>query len=259
MDIFITLFNEIFYRPLFNALIFLYNIIPGRDFGVAIILVTLIIKIVLSPISRKGIKSQEALKKLQPKIKEIQRKYKDKKEEQAKHMMNLYKEHKVNPVAGCLPLLLQFPILIALYRALIGILKNSKTLTSVLYPFVRSPDQVNTFFFKAIDLAVPSVFLAVLTGIFQFIQGKMMFKLSSSKSDKSDRKIDIQKTMGRQMIYFMPLFIVFISLRLPAGLPLYWAVSTLFSIGEYALIKRKKTFNKHEDKRSDQKDDRGIA
>lgn len=240
MGIITTIFNGFLYQPLFNILVFLYNIVPGHDFGVAIILITLLIRIVLFPLSRKGIKSRKSLEELQPKIKEIQKKYKDKKEEQARQMMGLYKEHKINPASGCLPLLIQFPVLIAIYRALIDILKDSNNLSAILYPFVKNPGSLNTFFFGAINLAVPSVFLAILTGLFQFVQSKIMFK-DSSKAQPSGQKMDIQKTMSRQMIYFMPLIIVFISLKLPAGLPLYWAISTLFGIGEHLLINRKKS------------------
>ena len=239
MELITTIFNEFLYQPLFNILIFLYNVIPWHDFGLAIILITLLIRIILFPLSKKGLKSRKALEKIQPKIKEVQKKYKDK-EERARQMMLLYKEHKVNPVSGCLPLLIQLPILIALYRALIDILGNSDKLSDILYSFVRDPGPVNTFFLGAIDLAAPSLLLAVLTGVFQFIQSKMMFK-TTPKTQAPGQKMDIQKTMGRQMTYFMPLFIVFISLKLPAGLPLYWAVSTLFGIGEYLLINRKTT------------------
>ncbi len=239
MELITTIFNEFLYRPLFNILIFFYNIIPWHDFGLAVILITLLIRVILFPLSKKGLKSRKALEEIQPKIKEVQKKYKDK-EERARQMMLLYKEHKVNPVSGCLPLLIQLPILIALYRALMGILENSGNLAAILYPFVKDPGPINTFFLGVIDLAVPSLFLAVLTGIFQFIQSKMMFK-SPSKAKAPGQKMDVQKTMGRQMTYFMPLFIVFISLKLPAGLPLYWAASTLFGIGEYLLINRKTT------------------
>lgn len=239
MEIITTIFNEFLYRPLFNILVFFYNVVPGHDFGVAIILITLLIRVVLFPLSRKGIKSRKALEELQPKIKEIQKDKKNK-EERARRMMELYKEHKINPASGCLPLLIQFPILIAIYRALIDILKNSNNLSAILYSSVKNPGVLNTLFLGTINLAAPSVFLAVLTGLFQFIQSKMMFK-ASPKAQSSGKKMDMQKTMSRQMIYFMPLIIVFISLKLPAGLPLYWAVSTLFGIGEHLLIHRKST------------------
>lgn len=236
MEIITAIFNDLLYRPLFNLLVFFYNIIP--DFGVAIILVTLLIRIILFPLSKKGIKSRKALEELQPKIKEIQKKYKDK-EEQAREMMKFYKENKVNPVSGCLPLLIQLPIFIALYRLLINIssmITNNGQIQG-LYHFVANPGTINPVFLGLVNLAVPSVFLAVLAGLFQFIQSKIMFK-TSSKPQTVGQKMNIQQTMGRQMTYFMPLIIVFISLKFPAGLPLYWAVTTLFGIGEYLLVNK---------------------
>lgn len=235
-----TIFNEFLYLPLFNILIFFYNIVP--DFGVAIILVTLLIRVVLFPVSQKGIKSRKALEKIQPKLKEIQKKYKDK-EEQARQTMKFYKEHKVNPASGCLPLLIQLPIFIALYRVLInisGMITNGSQVHGV-YHFIVNPETINPMFLGLVNLATPNLFLAILAGIFQFIQGKIMMKTPSVKSQPPDQKINIQKTMSNQMTYFMPLIIVFISLRLPAGLPLYWAITTLLGIGEYWLVHRKST------------------
>jgi len=115
MDFLITIFNETLYRPLFSLLVWVYNTIPGHDLGIAIILVTIFLRIVLYPLSHKALKSQKALQELQPKIKEIQKKFKDK-QEQAKATMEFYKENKINPFSGCLPLLIQLPILIGLYR-----------------------------------------------------------------------------------------------------------------------------------------------
>lgn len=227
------IFNQVLYRPLFNILVFFYNIIPGHDFGLAIILITLLIRVILFPLSKKGIKSRKKMEEIQPKIKEIQKKYKDK-EEQAKHLMAFYKENKINPASGCLPLLVQLPILIALYRVFIDAINPERL--NLLYSFINNPGALNVSFLGLVDLSIPSVFLAVLAGIFQFIQSKIMFKDTATGAGK---QAGIQKTMSRQMIYFMPLITVFISLKFPAGLPLYWTVSTLFGIGEYLLVMKK--------------------
>jgi len=101
---FITgLFNTILYRPLLNFLVLLYKYVPGHDFGIAIILLTVIVKLLLYPLGSKAIKSQKNLAEIQPKIKEIQEKYKDDKEKQTRALMEFYKEAKVNPFSGCLP------------------------------------------------------------------------------------------------------------------------------------------------------------
>lgn len=236
MEIISLIYNKGLYQPLFNSIVFFYNLIPGHDFGLAIILVTLLIRIILFPLSRQGVKSRKALEEIQPKLKEIQKKYEDKKE-QAAQMMSLYKEHKVNPVSGCLPLLIQLPIIIALYRAFIHVINPSSF--ELLYPFVKNPGSLNTYFLGIIDLAIPSTFLAIIAGASQFIQSKIMFKTPSSGAGAADRTASVQKIMNRQMIYFMPLITVFIALKLPAGLPLYWAASTLFGIGEYLLVNKK--------------------
>lgn len=235
-----TIFNELLYKPLFNLLVFFYNVVPGHDFGIAIILVTLLIRIVFFPLSKKGIKSRKALEELQPKIKELKKKCKDK-EEQARETMKLYKEHKVNPASGCLPILIQLPIFIALYRLFINIsemITNNGQLEGI-YSFITNPGTINPMFLGLVNLAVPNIFLAILAGVLQFVQGKLMMKTSTTGTQSPGQKMDIQQTMGRQMTYFMPLIIVFISLKLPAGLPLYWAVTTLFGIGEHLLINRK--------------------
>ena len=233
-----VLFNEILYRPILNALVFLYNIIPGHDFGIAIIVLTILIRIILYPLSYKSIKSRQALSVLQPKIKEIQKKYKNK-EEQSRELMKLYKEHNVSPFSGCLPLLVQFPILIALYQVLINVLKPESL--SALYSFVKNPGIINALSLGVLDLSKKSPVLAILAGVSQFFYSKLTMKFSSPTPQINAKKgaLDIQKIMGRQMVYFMPILTIFIAWNFPAGLPLYWVVTTLFGLGqEYYLLKK---------------------
>src|SRR4051812_37319042 len=109
-------YHEVIYRPLLNILVFLHNIIPGHDIGVVIILTTILIRLALAPSFHKSLKSQKTMNELQPKLNQVREKYKDDKEGQAKAMMELYKDHKINPLSSCLPLLIQLPILIALYQ-----------------------------------------------------------------------------------------------------------------------------------------------
>lgn len=233
-----TLFNEVLYRPILNALVFLYNIIPGHDFGIAIILLTILIRFILLPLSYKSIKSRQALSVLQPKIKEIQKKYKNK-EDQSKELMKLYKEEKVSPFSGCLPLLIQFPILIALYRVLINVLKPGGL--DVLYSFVRNPGTINSVFVGILDLAKNSPVLAILAGISQFFYSKVTMKYSPSQPQPETKKgsINIQKTMTKQMLYFMPVLTVVIAWNFPAGLPLYWMASTLLGLAQEYYFLRK--------------------
>lgn len=231
MDLLIAIFNEFLYRPLFNTLIWFYNVIPGHDLGIAIVVLTVIIRLILYPLSKKAVKSQKALTELQPKIKEIQKRYKDK-AEQAKQMMELYRQYKINPMSGCLPILIQLPILIALYQVFLTGLDPEKL--NGLYSFISRPEALNPMFLGLIDISQPSRLLAVLAGFFMFIQSKMMMpqgRLSSGEGLKI-KGVDFSLMMGRQMTYFLPLMTVFIAWGLPAGLPLYWLVITLFGIGQ---------------------------
>lgn len=230
----ISFFQTILYEPLFNALIFLYNNIPGNDFGVAIILLTVVVRLILFPLNNKAIRSQKELAVLQPKIKEIQAKYKDDKAKQSKELMNLYREHGVNPVGGCLPMLIQFPILISLYWVFINGLNPDKIVG--LYGFVAHPGTINPMFLGLLDLSKSSGILAILAGVSQFIQTKMMVK---TRPDQKKNSNDFSSMMSWQMTYFMPMFIVFIAWRFPAGLAMYWVVTNIFSIGQQYFINRK--------------------
>jgi YidC/Oxa1 family membrane protein insertase len=221
------LFHSFVYQPIFNALIFLYNVIPGHDLGVAIILLTIVIRVILYPLAQKQIESQKKMQELQPEIKRLQEKYKSDKEKQGRELMNLYKEKKVNPASGCLPLVVQIIFIIALYRALVAGINFSEC--KDIYSFITCPDKIGTVFLGILDLAKPSIALAVLAAGAQFIQTKMMMgTMPSSSNDKAD----FAQTMNKQMLYLGPLLTLFIGGRFPAGLPLYWLVMTLFMIGQ---------------------------
>ncbi len=230
-----SIFNTILYQPLLNILVLLYVYLPGHDFGIAVILLTLIIKIILFPISFKSIKSQKSLSRLQSKIKEIQEKHKDDKTKQSQAMMELYQKEKINPFSGCLPLLLQLPVLIALYQVFLKGLKP-EVFKTFLYGFVPSPEVINFSFLGIVDLSQPNFILALLAGLFQFFQAKISFLKNKEKTEK---KGDFSSMMQNQMIYFLPIFTVFIVWKLGAIIGLYWIVSTLFSIGEHYIVKSK--------------------
>lgn len=233
MNIFSLLYNEVLYRPLFNGLIFLYNFIPGHDFGIAIIVLTVIIRGILYPLSQKAIKSQKEVQELQPKIKELQQKHKNDREAQGRALMDLYKAHKVNPASGCLPLLIQLPILLALFSVFRSA-SNPEKLTA-LYSFIPHPGVVNNFFLGFLDLSKNNFYLAVLAGVAQFIQTKMMTPKIASVGGT-----DFASAMNKQMLYIFPVFTVFIASTLPAGLALYWIAMTVFGIvQQYFFLKKK--------------------
>ena len=230
------LFDSILYIPFLNLLVFLYNTVAFHDFGLAIILLTLVIRLVLSPLSIKTFKSQKILSELQPKIKEIQEKFKSDPQKQTQQIMETYKQYNANPFSGCLPLLIQLPILIALYRvSLAGFEENS---LSVLYSFVKSPEFLNQTSLGFIDLTKRSVFLSAFAGISQFLQTKLSLNSQKNPTLQKNPKTNPLASMNQQMLYFLPIITIIISMSFPAGLPLYWIATTLFSIVEQLYISR---------------------
>lgn len=237
MELLFDTFNTILYQPLLNVLVLLYQYLPGRDFGVAVIVLTILTRLLFYPLMAKSIKSQKILSELQPKIQEIQQKFKGDKEKQAKETLALYKSEKINPLGGCLPLLIQLPILIALYRVFWrgfdpGEMEN-------LYSFVPQPGVIDPTFLGIIDLAVPSLVLAVLAGIAQFFQTKMLTP-KTQKTGQKNQMSQFSSMFQKQMLYFFPIFTVLILWRLPAAVGVYWIVTALFSILQQYLIFRPK-------------------
>lgn len=235
----LALFDAVIYHPIYNVLVFFYNFIPGHDFGIAIILTTLLIKFLFIPLSRKQIESQKKMQEIQPKIKEIQNKFKDDKEKQTKAVMEFYRENKVNPFAGCLPLIVQLIVLIAIYRVIINISDGGFIIqSSDLYAFIQNPGAVKHLFLNFLDLTKPNYVLAFLSAVAQYYQTKMLFakKNIGLLEPKSSGEPDFASIMNKQMLYLGPAITFFIGVTFPAALALYWLVSTLFMIFQQMFI-----------------------
>jgi YidC/Oxa1 family membrane protein insertase len=236
------IFNTFIYEPLYNILILLYNIVPGSDFGVSIILMTILLRIFLIPLYQKQIESQKKMQELQPKIKTIQEKTKNNKEEQTKQLMELYQKSKTNPFSGCFPLIIQLIFFIAIYRVLINISNNGLAADpSLLYSFISDPGKINQFFIHIIDLTRPSVAIAILAAIAQYFQTKTLMAQQPQIPAKteSDGKPDIAQMMNKQMLYLGPFLTLFIGIQFPAGLSIYWLASTLFMLVQQMVIQKK--------------------
>lgn len=250
-----AIFTSFIYQPLYNLLIFVYNVFPLGDFGVSIIIVTVLIKFLLVPLSKKQIESQKKMQELQPKIKALQEKHKGDKEKQSRALMEFYKENKTNPFSGCLPMIAQLVFLIAIYRVLFNISNAGLTVNAAdLYSFVANPGQINKMFFGLIDLSstinighlaakdIPQISLIVLAALSQYIQTKMLMAGQPVKPSLKGEQPDFSQIMSKQMLYLGPLLTLFIGIKFPAGLALYWLVSTVFMIGQqYYLTKEKQT------------------
>jgi len=226
-------FNNLLYQPLFNALILLYGYLPGHDFGIAVIILTILIRLLLHPLMAGSIKSQKALAGLQPKIQEIQEKFKSDQKKQAEELMLLYKKEKINPFAGFLSLFIQLPLLIALYRVFWKGLQFQEI--PQLYSFIPYPEIFNTTFLGIINLSEANTVLAVIAAVIQFIQMKTL--TSSTKNlNKKGKTNQFLEVFQKQTVFFIPFITFFFLLKLPAAIALYWTTTSLFSIGQQKFL-----------------------
>ncbi len=225
-------FYILIYQPLFNLLIFFYNAVPFADLGIAVILVTVLIKGVLYPLGLKAARSQKDIQKLQPTIKEIQEKYKDDKETQAKKIMEAYKNAKVSPFSGIFPLFIQLPILISLFQIFRRGLGEEEM--AHLYDFLSVPESINATFLGIVDLSSSNIVIAVLAGAGQYLQMKMTM---DNKKDEGGSK-DMAKMMQSHMILFLPGFTFIILLSLPSAVGLYWLITIIFSVLQQYTVKK---------------------
>lgn len=239
------LFNELLYRPLFNSMVFFYDIIPGADLGIAIILTTLIVRVLMIPLYKASIKSQREITIIQPIIKELQVKYKDDKQKLSEELMKAYKEHNVNPFAGIVLLLVQLPILIAIYQVSLNLFKPETY--PALYSFVTLPENgFNNMSFFSLNIAEPNnIILALLVGISQYYQIRLIMKRTQpkkvedkKKSDKPEEP-DFATMLNKQMLFLMPVLVTVFAYQLPASMSLYWITTTVFTIvQEFFLIRQ---------------------
>ena len=228
---------------MYNLLIGFYNILPGHDLGIAVIAVTILIRVLLYPLSLKSIKAQKMMQDIQPKIEEVKRKYANNKEKQAAETMRLYREEKVNPFSSCLPLLLQLPFLIALFHVLRSVTDSASL--SILYPFMQNPGSVNAVgLLGMVDLSKANLIIAILAGAAQFWQGHMLLLKRPPVRNTATKDEDFSVLVNQQMTYIMPVLTIFIARTLPAGVSLYWFVSTLLLAGQQWLIFHKKNTTK---------------
>lgn len=241
-----SIFTTLLVQPMLNALVWFYDVIPGRDIGISIILLTLLIKLVLYPFTLAQIKQQKALQSLQPKIDEIRARLKDNREEQAKELMALYGKEKVNPAASCLPLIIQIPVIWALFNALkYGLASQSLNL---LYPFVPNPQQISPLMFGLIDLSQPSYFLAIAAALVQFLQTKQILKPPAAtvmtpppdvvKAEGAQDE-SMATMMNKQMTYMLPVITAIAGFSLPGGITLYWLVMSVFTVIQQAFVLKK--------------------
>jgi YidC/Oxa1 family membrane protein insertase len=240
----VTIFNTFIYEPLYNGFIFLITIVPGHSLGLAIILLTLIVKTILLPLAHKQSKSQRNIKKIEPEMRELREKHKDDKQEQARKTMELYQKHGINPFSGCFLMIVQIPIIIALYWVFFRGLKDGINY-DILYSFAHQPIEMTTVFLGQIDLMGKSLFLAAIAGIAQFFQMQLAMPAlpkpevdSTKPATELNFKDEFAKTMNTQFRYILPGMVFFFAYTISAAVALYWATSNIFSIIHELYVKR---------------------
>ncbi len=218
------LFNTFLYEPVVNALILLYNTVSFGDFGIAIIMLTIIVRLLLAPMYQKTLKQQAITQKIRPEMLKIQKEHKNNREKQTLLLMDLYKKHKINPFYMFLVLFIQIPILLALFKAFTNGINGS--VSEILYPFISYPGVLNPIFLGIIDLNERNIVLIVFTAVAQFIQ----IKISSPANNSTDLKIKAPSSnvMGALIAFFT----VFMLWNFPSALAVYWLTSTMFAIGQ---------------------------
>jgi YidC/Oxa1 family membrane protein insertase len=230
-----NIWNVVLYEPLLNALAFLVSIIPGGDVGLAVILLTILVKIALLPLSHRSIESQSKMNLLAPELNKI-KKSGASKEEQARLTFELYKKNNTNPFSGCLLLLIQIPIIFALYYVFF---KGINFDSGLLYSFIHVPDSISMLFLGFIDITQKSLLLAVLAGVSQFLQAYYMPAPAPMGGDKGSFQENFAKSMHLQMKYIFPIIVAFIAYSISGAVALYWITSNIFMVGQQLYIKKK--------------------
>jgi YidC/Oxa1 family membrane protein insertase len=242
------MWNTFILTPMVNVLIWIYKIL-FENFGLSIILFTIIIRLITYPLTAQQLKSQVKMQELNSskKWQDIQKKYKDDKQKLSQEQMNLYKEMGINPLGGCLPLLIQFPIMIGLYQSIMLAMASAPiqllTLSRSLYQFIPTslipinsqflwmnlglPEQVNPLFWITPTIGFP--LMTILVVLTTYMQSKLMTPASTNPADQS-------ASMSKSMNLMMPVMMGFITWSLSSGLALYFIVSNLLGIAQYAFM-----------------------
>lgn len=239
MNILSQTFFSVLYQPLLNGLVLIYNFL-GHDLGLAVFLLTLLVKLALHPLSVKGMRQQKALSALEPKMKEVRQKYKDDKTQQSRALMELYQKEQISPLSGCLPMIIQLPIIIALYKVFSSGL-DANVLSTSLYSFVKNPGAISPMLFGLIALnnKVFVFILAILAALFQFWQLKISNpkKLTEKKTGFGQK--DFAASMQKQSLFLFPAITFFVVWRVGAAVGLYWFFSVALSLAEQIIINKR--------------------
>lgn len=243
------IWHTVFFDPIYNGLVFFIDTIPGGDIGIAIILLTIVVKVALLPLSLKAARTQRVMREVEPKLSAIKELHKNDRELLARETLKVYQEAGINPFASILLLFIQIPVVIALYLCVYS--RTGISLpdinTSLLYSFIAAPETASMLFLGLIDIAAKSLPLALLAGITQFFQVHVSFpKLETPvEGAKPSFKDDFARSMHMQMRYVMPVLITFFAYTASASVALYFIVSNVLGIAQEYVVRRSHTATPH--------------
>lgn len=229
--------RNIVYKPILNTLVTIIIYLPGHYLWLSIVILTLIVRTILLAPSLKATRAQRAMQDIQPKLNKLKEKYKDDQARLAQETMHLWKEHKVHPLSSCLPMLIQFPILIALFHVVQAGLSPDRSI--LLYGFLAefSLADINPYFINFNLLERSLLILPIIIGGLQFFQMQLMMARKKKQTEEKSAMPEME-TANKMMKYMMPLMIAFFTAQLPAAVGFYWGTSTFYGIIQQLVVNR---------------------
>lgn len=266
------LWNALIVQPIFNLLVLIYGILPGHNFGLSIIIFTIIVRLLMWPLIKKQLHQVKVMRKLQPDLKRIKKEAAGDKRKESLLMMELYKERGINPFGTIGVLLLQIPILIGLYIGLQKVLKDPSQIETFAYPFLQNlpwiehiADNIKQFditLFGIVDLTRsalgpngvywPAMLIVLASAVAQFFQSKQLTPdtkdsrslrsiLSEAKGGKQADQSEVNAAVGRSTRYLLPAMIFIFTVNIPSALALYWLVGGLTALVQQGIVLREDT------------------
>lgn len=230
--------NTLIYEPLYNLFVLLIDTIPGLDFGIYIILFTILVKVILMPFAIKAIKAQQDMKRVEPQVKELQEKYKGDRQQLGVKMMELYRQEQVSPFSSLGLILIQIPIIFGLYYIVLR--AGLPEIDPVrLYSFIPFPDHSpSPLLFGILDVTTKSILLALAAGVAQFIQTRIALPQASTNTDDLTAQQQMMQSMTKNLQYIFPVIITVIAYTLSAAVALYFLTSNIFHIFQELYVRR---------------------
>jgi YidC/Oxa1 family membrane protein insertase len=232
------MFHTLFYQPVYNLLVVVLNVVPLHDIGTAIVIATLIVKVLLLPLNLAALRTQYMMKRVEPEMEKIKKIQKEKPQEASKMMIELYKKEKINPFASLLVVIIQIPVFFALYFVFSkGLFSDANS----LYSFVHFPEKLHTLAFGLFDVTKKNVVVAIFAGISSYLLARRQTDSMGAKKDSKDESFQdhFMKSMKVQLLYVLPVIIAVSASVLPSALALYWFVSNMIGYAQDVYMKRK--------------------